>query len=157
MSQPRQEYKETSVKTCKLIPTLCWWDGTYQKVLPETVPAVDLPDADLYRFLEERGVEHSFQQLTFLGVEQPEDLLYLFMEDLVEFGIPKQDADRIMIGIHPPGTRRPDNPNNSALTTGEVRMYDREQRQIPVGYPEPVFESKKPRTALAKPWGSFRR
>ena len=80
---------------------------------------------------EERGVEHSFQQLTFLGVEQPEDLLYLFMEDLVEFGIPKQDADRIMIGIHPPGTRRPDNPNNSGLTTGEVRMFDREQRQIP--------------------------
>ena len=94
-------------------------------------PAVDLPDANLYRFLEERGVEHSFQQLTFLGVEEPEDLLYLFMEDLVEFGIPKQDADRIVIGIHPPGTRRPDNPNNSALTTGEVRLYDREHRQIP--------------------------
>ena len=94
-------------------------------------PAVDLPDADLHRFLEERGVEHVLQHLTFLGVEQPEDLLYLFMEDLVEFGIPKQDADRIMIGIHPPGTRRPDNPNNSALTTGEVRLFDREQRQIP--------------------------
>ena len=94
-------------------------------------PAVDLPDTDLHRFLEERGVVHSYQQLVFLGVEEPEDLLYLFMEDLVEFGIPKQDADRIMTGIHPPGTRRPDNPNTSALRTGEVRLLDREQRQIP--------------------------
>ena len=36
-----------------------------------------------------------------------------------------------MLGIHPPGTRRPDNPQLSSLTTGEVRLLDRAQRPIP--------------------------
>ena len=36
-----------------------------------------------------------------------------------------------MFGVHPPGTRRPDNPDVCATRTGEVRLYDRDSQQIP--------------------------
>ena len=36
-----------------------------------------------------------------------------------------------MFGVHPEGVLRPDNPDNSALRTGEVCVLDRQQRQIP--------------------------
>ena len=62
---------------------------------------------------------------------QASDLAFLFREDLVEFGIPPQDAQRIMRGVHPLGTVRPDNPNLCSLSTGEVRLIDRQQRQLP--------------------------
>ncbi|CAE7838747.1 RE1 [Symbiodinium sp. CCMP2592] len=94
-------------------------------------PQYNLEEADFYQYLKEREVEWTYQRLTVMGVESPADLEYLYMEDLVEFGLPIEDAQRVMMGIHPAGTMRPDNPNGISLTTGEVCLYDRMQRQIP--------------------------
>ena len=69
--------------------------------------------------------------LEVMGIESPADLPFLYREDLVEFGVPELEARLIMKGIHPEGTLRPDNPNLCALRTGEVRLLDRRQRQLP--------------------------
>ena len=107
-------------------------------------PVQNLEETDLQQFLDERGVGWTFRRLTTLGVLQASDLAFLFQEDLVEFGIPPQDARRIMIGVHPSGTVRPDNPNLSSLTTGEVRLFDRQQRQIPRVIQNRTLELKSP-------------
>ena len=86
---------------------------------------------DLYAYLRERFAENEYQRLSANGVESPADLPFLYEEDLIEMGIAPQVAGRIMHGVHPPGTRRPDCPALSSLTTGEVRLFDRAQRQIP--------------------------
>ncbi|CAE7676033.1 GIP [Symbiodinium sp. CCMP2456] len=105
------------------------WDFTNGN--PGGFPQLSTENQDLLRFLRERGVEWMCGKLKALGIETPEDLTFLFLEDLIEFGIPEQDARRAFIGIHPVGIHRPDNPNNCGLTTGEVRLFDRQQRQIP--------------------------
>ncbi|CAE6966844.1 GIP [Symbiodinium sp. CCMP2592] len=94
-------------------------------------PAQNLEETDLQQFLEDRGVGSSLRRLLALGVEQASDLAFLFREDLIEYGIPPPDAVRIMQGVHPSGTVRPDNPNLTSLTSGEVRLIDRQHRQLP--------------------------
>ncbi|CAE7273403.1 GIP, partial [Symbiodinium microadriaticum] len=95
----------------------------------------DLPtvfeETDLATYLEERGVASELGRLYDIGVQEAVDLQFIFLEDLVEAGIPVVSARRIMFGVHPEGTVRPDEPNMCALRTGEVRLYDRAQRQIP--------------------------
>ena len=91
----------------------------------------NLEEADLGQYLREREVEWTAESLMLIGVESPADLAFLYVEDLVESGLPHEDARRIMMGIHPTGTVRPDNPNMISLTTGEVCLFDRGQRQIP--------------------------
>ena len=88
-------------------------------------------EADLATYLEERGVACELERLNEIGVQEAVDLPFLYLEDLVEAGIPEVSARRIMFGIHPEGTVRPDEPSTCALRTGEVRLYDRAQRQIP--------------------------
>ena len=105
------------------------WDPTRGGSL--NTPQYNLEEADMYQYLCEREVEWTFRRLTFLGVESPADLEVLYVEDLLEFGIPLEDAQKIMVGIHPAGTVRPDNPNGISLTTGEVCLFDRSHRQIP--------------------------
>eukprot|EP00439_Symbiodinium_sp_Y106_P026004 s7875_g3.t1 len=96
------------------------------------VPQLNLEERDLQEFLAERQVgEAAASILEFMGVESPADLVFLYFEDLVEFGLTPEDAERTMRGIHPLGTRRPDNPTLCSLTTGEVRLFDRSHRQIP--------------------------
>ncbi|CAE7852764.1 GIP, partial [Symbiodinium necroappetens] len=53
------------------------------------------------------GVHCELGRLSFLGVDDPEDLQYLYEEDLIEMGMP-----------------RPDNPNVSGLQTGEEECVD---------------------------------
>eukprot|EP00439_Symbiodinium_sp_Y106_P021951 s8421_g2.t1 len=91
----------------------------------------NLEEAELYQFLKDRKVEGTYSQLTSVGVESPADLWFLFVEDLVEMGLSLEDTRRVMTGVHPTGTVRPDNPNMISLTTGEVCLFDRAQRQIP--------------------------
>ena len=95
------------------------------------VPVQNLEETDLYQFLVEREVPWLYRRLREVGVEEAADLPFLFEEDFIELGIPRSDAQRVLRGIHPEGTRRPDAPDLSALRTGEVRIIDREQRQIP--------------------------
>ena len=105
------------------------WDlsegATRNQPTGETLPR------ELQVFLWERDIEYMLPELQRLGVEEPEDLIYLYEEDLLEFGMSRAQAARVLFGVHPPGTRRPDNPNNSGLKTGEVRLFDREGQQIP--------------------------
>ena len=105
------------------------WDlsegATRNQPTGETLPK------ELQVFLWERDIEYMLPELQRLGVEEPEDLIYLYEEDLLEFGMTREQAARVLFGVHPPGTRRPDNPNNSGLKTGEVRLFDREGQQIP--------------------------
>ena len=77
---------------------------------------------DLKLFLWERDIQYIYPELRRLGVDEPEDLIYLFVEDLIELGLSPWEAERVMFGVHPPGTRRPDNPNNCGLRTGEVPL-----------------------------------
>ncbi|CAE7775417.1 RE1 [Symbiodinium sp. CCMP2592] len=91
----------------------------------------NLEEADLREFLQEREVSNRQAQLEFMGVESPADLYYLYVEDLVEMGISLEDSYRIMRGVHPEGTVRPDNPNMISLTTGEVCLFGRDHRQLP--------------------------
>ena len=86
---------------------------------------------DLNLFLWERDIQRVLPELQRLGIEEPEDLVYLFVEDLIEFGLSRWEAERVMFGVHPPGTRRPDNPNICGTRTGEVRLFDRDSQQIP--------------------------
>ena len=95
------------------------------------VPVENLEETDLYQFLVEREVPWLYRRLREVGVEEAADLPFLFEEDFIELGIPRGDAQKVLRGIHPEGTRRPDAPDLSALRTGEVRIIDREQRQIP--------------------------
>ena len=94
-------------------------------------PTGDSLPRDLQLFLWERDIEYLMPELQRLGIEEPEDLIFLFEEDLIEFGMTRTQASRVLFGVHPPGTRRPDNPNISGLRTGEVRLFDRDSQQIP--------------------------
>ena len=98
---------------------------------PGDYPRRDLQNGDLFLYLRERFAEHEMDRLLQNGVEEPADLPFLYEEDLLEMGIPLQVVKRIMFGIHPPGTIRPDSPAILGQRTGEVRMYDRSHRQIP--------------------------
>ena len=104
----------------------------------------NLEEMDLYQYLSEREVEWTFKRLRFMGVESPADLYYLYAEDSIEFGLPPEDASSIMFGIHPAGTIRPDNPNGISLRTGEVRLLDRGQRQIPWAVQNRTLGLKRP-------------
>ena len=104
------------------------WDATNG---PGAYPRWDLQRTDLFMYLRERYAEHELERLSHHGVEEPADLPFLYEEDLLEMGIPTQVVRRIMFGIHPPGTIRPDSPAVLGQRTGEVRMFDRSQRQIP--------------------------
>eukprot|EP00439_Symbiodinium_sp_Y106_P029796 s3022_g3.t1 len=108
------------------------------------IPQENLEEADLYEFLCGREVEWTLARLQFVGVESPADLYYLYMEDLIELGFPEEDARSIMRGIHPEGTVRPDNPNGISLRTGEVRLLDRGQRQIPWAIQNRTLGLKRP-------------
>ncbi|CAE7274423.1 GIP [Symbiodinium sp. CCMP2592] len=121
------EVKEDIQEDSHTIPI--GWDPTGET--GPNMPQENLEEMDLYEFLEDREVEWTMKRLTFMGVESLADLAYLYVEDLVELGLPLEDARRIMTGIHPTGTVRPDNPNMISLTTGEVCLFDRGQRQIP--------------------------
>ena len=97
-------------------------------------PLTVFEEADLATYLEERGVASELERLSEIGVQEVVDLQFIYLEDLVEAGVPEVSARRIMFGVHPEGTVRPDEPNVCALRTGEVRqvrLYDRAQRQIP--------------------------
>ena len=94
-------------------------------------PPTVFEEADLAAYLEERGVASELERLSEIGVQEAVDLQFIYLEDLVEAGIPEVSARRIMFGIHPEVTVRPDEPSTCALRTGEVRLYDRAQRQIP--------------------------
>ena len=94
-------------------------------------PTGDSLPRDLQLFLWERDIVYLLPELQHLGIEEPEDLIYIFEEDLIEFGLTRDQAARVLFGVHPPGTRRPDNPNNCGLKTGEVRLFDRDSQQIP--------------------------
>ena len=109
--------------------TLIGWD--FSRGDPGDRPHPGLVHVALADYLRVRGVSEAYQRLTTLGIEAPNDLQFLYAEDLLESGFTKAVADAIMFGIHPPGTRRPDNPQLSSLTTGEVRLLDRAQRPIP--------------------------
>ena len=109
--------------------TLVGWDPNGSE--GTNVQLENLEEADLYQFLRDREMEWAMKRLAFMGVESPADLCFLYVEDLVELGFALEDAAQIMAGIHPEGTVRPDNPNMISLTTGEVCLFDREQRQIP--------------------------
>ncbi|CAE7242537.1 GIP [Symbiodinium sp. CCMP2592] len=109
--------------------TMIGWD--FSAGNPGDVPHEYLEGLELDAYLRARDASQAYRQLKALGIEEPNDLQFLFVEDLVEHGIPEWLSNRIMIDIHPPGTRRPDNPQNSSLTTGEVRVFDKAQRQIP--------------------------
>ncbi|CAE7819778.1 GIP [Symbiodinium sp. CCMP2592] len=111
------------------ITPLVGWDFATPGAL--NAPAPNLEETDLYQFLDDRGVARLYRQLMALGVEVASDLSFLYTEDLVENGIPFEDARRIMQGIHPTGTVRPDNPNLCSLTTGEVQLLDRQHRKLP--------------------------
>eukprot|EP00439_Symbiodinium_sp_Y106_P022102 s6340_g2.t1 len=104
----------------------------------------NLEEADMYQFLVERGVEWTFRRLEVLGVESPADLYFLYVEDLIEFGLSEEDARKVMFGIHPEGMLRPDNPNGISLRTGEVRLIDRGQRQLPWAIQNRTLGLKKP-------------
>ena len=112
-----------------LSTTLVGWD--FSRGDPAEFPVDSLRDSDLSAFLDERGMRCELGRLNFLGVDDPEDLQYLYEEDLIEMGMPRIHAQRILFGIHPEGTRRPDNPNVSGLQTGEVRLLSREHMFIP--------------------------
>ncbi|CAE7244731.1 GIP [Symbiodinium sp. CCMP2592] len=82
------------------------WDVSTNGVRVQ--PALNLEETDFYEYLVERDAEAAYQRLTALGVQEASDE-----------------------GIHPAGTVRPDAPNLTALTTGEVQLIDRtEQRWI---------------------------
>ena len=98
---------------------------------PGEVPLVHLEEVDLHQFLLERGIPWAYRRLREIGVEEAIDLQFLYEEDLVENGFSVVVARRIMERVHPPNTRRPDNPELCALRTGEVQILDREQRPIP--------------------------
>ena len=105
------------------------WDPN--RGAPGDAQPLVLEEVDLEEFLRERGVDCELERLGIIGVQEAVDLQFLYVEDLIEEGIPEISARRIMFGIHPEGTVRPDEPSNCALRTGEVRLYDRSQRQIP--------------------------
>ncbi|CAE7260714.1 GIP [Symbiodinium necroappetens] len=98
---------------------------------PGEVPLVHLEEVDLHQFLLERGIPWVYKRLKEMGVDEAIDLQFLYEEDLIEYGIPVEVARRVMERVHPPNTRRPDNPELCALRTGEVQILDREQRPIP--------------------------
>ena len=98
---------------------------------PGDHPHPGLVHVALADYLRVRGVSNAYPQLSALGIEEPNDLQFLYAEDLLEAGFARNVVDAIMLGIHPPGTRRPDNPQLSSLTSGEVRVLDRAQRPIP--------------------------
>ena len=108
---------------------LVGWD--FSKGDPADVPLEHLNEGDLRGFLEEKGVLCEYERLTQLGVEEPSDLQYLYEEDLIEMGLPRIHAQRIMSGIHPEGTRRSDNPSVCGLQTGESRLITRDQMFLP--------------------------
>ena len=129
LGEPSSEVSLEQDMQIDSVTQLIGWDPSQGE--GHNYPVQNLEETDLQQYLDDRGVGWTFRRLVNLGVEMASDLAFLFQEDLVEFGIPPQDARRIMIGIHPAGTVRPDNPNLSSLTSGEVRLIDRQHRQIP--------------------------
>ena len=109
-------------------PTVGWG---YTSGEPGNIPSNNLEETDLYRFLDDRGVAWLCKKLAALGIEVAADLVFLYEEDLVENGFSPDNARRIMSGVHPKGTVRPDNPNLCSLTTGEVQLLDRQHRKLP--------------------------
>ncbi|CAE7383647.1 Papd4 [Symbiodinium necroappetens] len=99
------------------------WDPN--RGAPGDAQPLVLEEVDLEEFLKERCVDCELERLGIIGVQEAVDLQFLYVEDLIEEGIPEISARRIMFGIHPEGTVRPDEPSNCALRTGEVRLYDR--------------------------------
>ena len=110
------------------VTQLIGWD--FSRGDPGEYPALNLEETDLHQFLAERGVSWLFRRLRSFGIEET-DLQFIFVEDLLEYGISLHDAQRIMQGVHPANTLRADNPELCAMRTGEVRMLDRDQRLIP--------------------------
>ncbi|CAE7596732.1 GIP [Symbiodinium sp. CCMP2456] len=76
------------------------WDSSNGE--PHNYQPANLEEMEMARYLAERNAESYCGRLTFMGVQSPADLPFLYVEDLMEFGIP-----------------------------GEVRLFDRSQRQIP--------------------------
>ena len=108
---------------------LIGWD--FSNGDPGDTPHPGLVNVALADYLRVRGVADAYTRLSALGIESPNDLQFIYLEDLLESGFSRSVAERVMFGIHPPGTRRPDNPQLCSLTTGEVRVLDRAQRPIP--------------------------
>ena len=108
---------------------LIGWD--FSNGDPGDRPHPGLVRVALADYLRVRGASEAYSRLSALGIEEPNDLQFLYLEDLLESGFSRSLAERVMIGIHPPGTRRPDNPQLCNLTSGEVRILDRAQRPIP--------------------------
>ena len=116
---------------------------------PGDVPHAALDKVELLDYLRVRGAGQAYDRLRALGIQVPNDLQFLFVEDLLEYGFSELLAKRVMLGIHPPGTRRPDNPQNSSLTTGEVRLFDKTNRQIPWIFQNRTLGSRCPGPPLA--------
>eukprot|EP00439_Symbiodinium_sp_Y106_P047630 s3065_g6.t1 len=115
LGEPSSEVSLEQDMQIDSVTQLIGWDPSQGE--GHNYPVQNLEETDLQQYLDDRGVGWTFRRLVNLGVEMASDLAFLFQEDLVEFGIPPQDARRIMIGIHPAGTVRPDNPNLSSLTS----------------------------------------
>ncbi|CAE7779988.1 GIP [Symbiodinium sp. CCMP2592] len=126
---PRSDLEQSQDEQEDSVTQPVGWDVSTNGV--RTEPVMNLEETDFYEYLLERGAEGAFQRLTVLGVQEASDLPFLYEEDLLEFGLSPLLARRVMKGIHPAGTVRPDPPNLTALTTGEVQLIDRLQRKIP--------------------------
>ncbi|OLQ07990.1 Copia protein [Symbiodinium microadriaticum] len=73
-----------------LSTTLVGWD--FSRGDPAEFPVDSLRDSDLSAFLDERGMRCELGRLNFLGVDDPEDLQYLYEEDLIEMGMPRSQV-----------------------------------------------------------------
>ncbi|CAE7252421.1 GIP [Symbiodinium sp. CCMP2592] len=80
---------------------LIGWD--FSSGNPGDRPHEALENVELADYLTVRGAQQVYRQLRALGIEVPNDLQFLFVEDLIEHGIPEWLAVRTMQGIHPPG------------------------------------------------------
>ena len=79
---------------------LVGWD--FSTGNPGDAPHPALERIELEDYLRVRGASPAYTRLRALGIEVPNDLQFLFVEDLVEHGLPEHMAYRIMRGIHPP-------------------------------------------------------
>ncbi|CAE7733245.1 RE1 [Symbiodinium sp. CCMP2592] len=77
--------------------TLIGWD--FSAASPGDVPHASLDGVELSDYLLARGADQAFRQLRALGIEVPNDLQFLFVEDLVEHGIPEWLASPLEV-IH---------------------------------------------------------
>ena len=124
---------------------LIGWD--FSRGDPGDAPHPGLENVALADYLRVRGAVDAYPRLSVLGIESPNDQPLIYLEDLLEFGFTRSVAERVMFGIHPPGTRRPDNPQLSNLTTGEVQVLDRAQR--------PTVDNPESHLSTEVPWTAF--